>query len=691
MPRIAPYNYQTEAPGAIPASQASGEALGASAAALSNLGNRVNQTAGRLADIENQRSIWDAELTAAEAENRWSARLKAEQEAAPEGAQGFTQRIQDDFETWKSDALDTATSAAARQLLETKFTRLGGQVVEQAGRFEATSFAAQQTQRLETSLSQNKNRVRANPAQLIDVEKKSKELIDSTPFWDNQTKTKMWAKYREGLYDSGLDGLITTYETTPMAVENIDGLMQGLKDDWLGFRSSTSPEMFDAALTRLEKRKASIDAEGKANVSLYLQDTLTSIAIHGTDPGLLTPESIRTAFKDDPEKANRVIKVIQDAKNYYNVRQSVALTTPEEDVRNLAALKNKAYGVGATQGAEFMSDYQRALNAKYQAINTDPFTYVVQNTPSLAQDLQDAANDPERFREALAKSNELQGRLGVPEWRRGVLGQGAAQQTAQRLNAVPPEQAADELEGLARQYGPLWGNAMRELADAKLNPAFMTLARLDGPQDVAVRKNLATALQTGRDTLRKNISVPIANAVDEKVMDKMTDFARTVSYDGTTGQQVMAAETASAQALAYLYVQRGLSESDAAKRAVNDLLGDRYDFTDSYRTPKGMSSRVDGLAREIQRKLTPEQFAPVTGGDPALGVEYRQRVAWSMAVNNGLWLNTPDGKGIQLYVPDDNSGMGYSPAKLKTGEPVIVNFDSAQNWTPPNGNPRQVR
>lgn len=691
MPRIPSYDYQTRAPGVVDTPRASGDALGAAAGGLRQVGNQVSNTAKTLAQIEERKSLWDAEITAAEAENRWTQRFEEAKRNAPPGAPGFTQQIQDEYDAWKQDAVDMATTAPARQLLDSKFTRLGGALSQQASRFEADAYASHQATRLEQSLDQFRNNARANPAQLLDTEKRAKELVYSTPFWDQQTKDKIWAKYQQGIYDSGLDGLITVYETTPVAPNVLDGMIEDLRKGWLGFKDTSSPEMFDAALTRLTKRKASLDAEGKANVSLYLQDTLTSIAVHGTDPGLLTPDGIRAAYHDDPEKADRTIKLIEDAKSYYQVRQSVALTTPAEDAANLAALKNKAYGIGATQGEQFMNDYQSALASKYRQIAEDPFTYAVQNDPSLAQSIQQSANDPEAFRSALAQADEIQARLGVPEWRRGVLGVGAAQETAQRLNAIAPEKAADELEAMANQYGSQWGKAMRELADAKLNPAFMTLARLDGPQDVSVRKNLAAALQVGRDVLRKNITVPVANSVDSKVVDNMADFAATVSYDGVTGQRVLEAETASAQALAYYYVQRGDSESDAAKNAVKHLLADRYDFVDTYRTPKDLGNKVEGMARETLWKLKPEQFAPVSGGDPNLGEDYRKRVAWSLATQQGIWLNTPDGKGVQLYIPDDSTATGYSPARLMGGDPILIDFSAARTYTPPTGNPRQVR
>lgn len=680
MAKIREYVQQVPVPGVVNYSSAQAGPAAGVGAALGELGNTGASIANSIAEKQIQKSVWDAELSSAEGENYWAQRLVDAKREAPEGAEGFTESIQQEFQDWQSKALTSATTVQAQQLLKNKYSRLGGSITQDAMKFEAASFSAQQTRRLSESLSQFQNRVRANPDQLYDVEKKASELLNGTPWLDNQTKSKMEREFVTNLYGSGLDGLVSQYEVEPVTIADVSALISDLKEGKRGFLNNTDPKDFDNALTRLERRKLTIDNEHKANVSLYLQDTLTSIALHGRDPGLLTNDGIRAAYKDDPGHADRVIKQIDQAKVYYGIKQQVALTTPQQDAAMLNALKNSAFGVAATSAAANYSDYETVVRNKQRALFNDPFAYVVENDPAIANDLQQTSGNPDLFRDVLERINITQGKLGVPEWRRDVLGKGAAQETVVKLNALSPEQAANQLEIMAQQYGPKWGNAMRELAEAKLNPAFMTLARLDGIDDSVVRKDLASALQTSTDVLRKNVGSEIASDVTKEVRSNMEEFGQTIRFDGKTGQEVFSAEMASAEALALLYVQRGEDADDAAEKAVNSLLNDRYDYEDTYRTPKGMGDKTFDVLSDVLSNLTIDDFNPARGGDPSLSEEYRKNAAMRIALDEGIWLNNPAGNGVQLYAPDDTTAMGYSAVILSNGKPLSMTFDEVNAY-----------
>jgi hypothetical protein len=82
-----------------------------------------------------------------------------------------------------------------------------------------------------------------------------------------------------------------------------------------------------------------------------------------------------------------------------------------------------------------------------------------------------------------------------------------------------------------------------------------------------------------------------------------------------------------------------------------------------------MGSAVDGAARQVLRQLSADEMAPAMGGDPALSEQYRKTAALR-AAQGGRWINTPDGKGIELHQQDGR------PVILRSGARVRLMFDA---------------
>jgi hypothetical protein len=419
-----------------------------------------------------------------------------------------------------------------------------------------------------------------------------------------------------------------------------------------------------------ERKSREAAADARNAVTIGFADTLASIELTGKDPGILDESTIRAAFPDRPEQANRLLGQINNAKSFYAVRQGVALTSPEEDQQILNDLAAKVGGVNAGQTGGQMQEYMRAITAKRRALAEDGFGYVVNSSPRLQQMLADGAQDPQKFRAAISYADQLQANLGVQPWARTYLGtQGAAGMVAS-INAAQPEKAADEIENMAKRYGDLWPNVVNELAGKGLNPAYTTVARLTQPTDASIRTDLVTALNTGPQTLKDNLGTGTdAKDISEGVRSAYADFSSTLQRDGAAGQRLLQNEVASAEMLAMLYRQRGDSVSTAVRKATDALVNERYDFEGTFRAPKGVGSRASRAAEVTLNGLTAEQFAPAAGGDASLSDTYRRAAALDYA-RRGTWANTPNGDGIELLYPNG------SPVVLENGQRVRMMFNA---------------
>lgn len=459
-------------------------------------------------------------------------------------------------------------------------------------------------------------------------------------------------------------------ENAPQALRQ---LIDGEWDEYLDGKSKIR------LIQQAESQVQQAHAEARSRVQLFFQDTLASIRETGRDPGLIDEETIADAYPDDPERVKVMVDQIENEKEFYGTRQELAFTSPEEDGVIIEALTEEIPGANARQRAEQRDLYLRAVQEKRKALVDDPLGYVFSVSPELREEFQDAADNPQAFRDVLQKANELQGDLGVPEWRRSFLGKRTAETTVQQMNGLSAQEAANQIEAMAQQYGPMWPQAMRELREADLNPSYLTLARLDAPEDAVVRRDLAAALQVGRTDLRQNVGETTANDIDRAVEDELIEFGETLVYDGRAGQEIFNAESSSAKMLAYMYRRQGMDPNDAARKAANSLVNNRYDFVDTYRAPKGKGGTVDRRANNVLRELAPKDFAPEPGGHPDLDDEYRRRAAYLDAVQRGAWANTPQGDGIELL---DSTG---SPVVLESGERVQIMFSTLPEFETSGG------
>jgi hypothetical protein len=133
--------------------------------------------------------------------------------------------------------------------------------------------------------------------------------------------------------------------------------------------------------------------------------------------------------------------------------------------------------------------------------------------------------------------------------------------------------------------------------------------------------------------------------------------------------------------LGALYVRDGMSESEAAAKAFNDLVGSRYDFRDTYRIPKAPQINADDVQRgvyqatqEIQRVRNGDASSPLGRlqvGQNDLGVSDNEADMRRGIARDGRFVTSPRNDGLNILV-------GSKFVKNADGSPVLLGWGELQ-------------
>jgi hypothetical protein len=670
--------------------EAAGGAVGAG---VQRLGGAVTEAAGVAFDVHRKREMFEAELQSIENEKQVLEAFEQAKQQAPEGADGFTDAVQEQFDNWVPQALNRAPAThEAQRHIQVRTEQMRSRILQNAAQFQAASRAALDTRRAGEALDGMTNYARANPAEMDATLQRFQEFAEMAPLPDDQTRAKFRDEGERQVLAGALDGWVTQYELTPMPIEQVDAAVKALKGGAFGFRDRVKPSVFDAALTRLENRKKSLDVESTALYGKDFADLIAAISVNGpeADSGLVHYQRALEVHKGDAKLAERDIQQIEEAKRLYTTKQSL-ISMPFAKAEALSErIRAGVQGAGAEYKARNYEEFERARRAVLAEYGRDKVAYTYRANPGIAAMMRkaEANGDEDGLREGMSMLKQFQTDMGTPAWAVEVMGSGAATQIAQSLNGLGAEQAADQLEQLQRRYGADWPLAMRELEDAKVAPSLLVLGRLNTKEDAGWRKQLAGWMQEGRQTLRTNVGNLPATDIDSKIDSRMLEFGKTIRYAGREGQAILRREREAMAIAAYgLYLQGGYTADAAAQEAFNRNLGNRYDFGETYRAPKGELGMVE-RATDIEVSIAkPEMFMPVSPGrmmDPRIAGsqrdEYLQRAAYENAVNQGFWVNNQMGDGLIRMAPD--AAGTYAPVLLADGRQWEVKFAAIRKNPP---------
>ena len=524
--------------------------------------------------------------------------LFAAQQSAPAGAPGFTDQYLKQFDDYSQTAVKNAPEDQ-QPLLQDHLGQLRTELADRAMMFEAHADLAKRQSDLSDAVTTQANAVRTDPTQFDSARQAALASVGSAGLPADQAQTAT-RHVNDMMAMAAVEGW---QDRDPAKAKTL--LNSGQLDNFLA--PNTKNVLLDRANALAERQQKQAQAALQSTVKDQYADEVSAIRDRGYGLGILTPARLKAAF---PDQATNLIQNLDTERQFYNARQQIALSSPEQDKDILAQYQPE--GANYAAQAQRRDLLEKAINQKWNAVQKDPAAYVLQASPALQQAWQDASADPAKLPAALSLSSSLQSQLGVPQDMQRVMPANYAASQAADIATLPPDQAAAKISTMATQYGPQWNKAFSELTQAHLPAAYQVLATVDGP----ARTALVEALKAGPKQLA-DLAGPSADAIKKGMPQIVGPFLRTVTA-APNGAPIADAWQNATQALAYRYAGQGMDPDDAINRAYDDLIGSRYDIANApgynARAPKGTLPQVEAYADNLLANLKPADImAPPRG------------------------------------------------------------------------------
>lgn len=438
------------------------------------------------------------------------------------------------------------------------------------------------------------------------------------------------------------------------------------------------------------KQVTAVDNQAfKAN----LQNSVAMYSDGVIDPNPLPKDQFVQAFGD--EEGNRQYEQyvdLQDMGQNLSQMQSMSVSEIEETLQ-----RNRAKpGPGYEAADKRFGIMQQAAARSIKLREDDPANYVLKTSKPvqdaynvLSETLADQnANLGARQASAIAYANASmaeQTRLGVssPQLLSKPYIESVQKTFAQ---AQTGEAMVSNVQGLENLWGQYWPKVYSQLIKEKAIPQS---AMVIGSGMVGQAANdLAMASKIKEDDFLQG--VPDSKLVKQDVtmgVDKALQPFRE-SMIGSDGKQLTIGGTDTfnvfydeTRRLALYYASQGMSPNDAATKAANATVMDRYSFVTRggpYRVPKQLDAdkvsegagyylaNIDPANLQMPATLRKDRFVM---GDVAKSIK-----------SNGYWVTAPDESGLVLFHADTRA-----PIIDANGKPIQYTWQQLTNYSKPQG------
>ncbi len=488
-------------------------------------------------------------------------------------------------------------------------------------------------------------------------------------------------------------GDISPAESIQPRVDKGTAMLRIIDDPELANR----PQVQAAALAHVNKIFEAYhfqDAQQSAAFSQKLNGSIAELR----DTGQLTNPIQHEEFVNGlgPQKGEGAWQDYQKDVQLGADMRSLAGQSPEEIAATYGRYANPTPGDDYGTQVQRRDQLAKAIEENQKAKDKDPAGFMIRRTDSgLAawkqfNELVADKNATPGLRTAYAqmfaaKMLAEQERLGVPaesrkvapDWYTGpIKDQIAAAATSDDPKA---RQSAPQLIAAQKElWGNYWPNVVPQIAPPGAAPLVKAIAA--GADPVAMQRLLeipkgespAKILKEQNEVTAKNLNASL-NTAFAPFLASMVGLQKDRDYSGYA---------ALGSELGALYVRDGMSESEAAAKAFNDLVGNRYDFRDTYRIPKAPQINPDDVQRgvyaatqEIQRVRNGEASSPfgrLQIGQNDLGVSDNEADMRRGVARDGRFVTAPRNDGLNILV-------GNKFVKNADGSPVLLGWQQLQN------------
>lgn len=386
-----------------------------------------------------------------------------------------------------------------------------------------------------------------------------------------------------------------------------DGRMGGVAAGGVHVYDILRPDQRAVLLDHAETQQRKQETVDQTDLKQRVDDTFEEANRTGLASKPVTqPEFIAARGAVDGPK---LFKMYQDQLQFFGDKNRVASMDPTEQAALLKQYEPKP-GEGYAEEGKRYDQMRKAIDVVAKEREDDPAKFAVSHLPASRdayKTFATALSSPttsDADKQAAARNYATtvameQGRLGVPADARTVV----PKDYVDNFNAAivksadsddPQKRVAliAQVQKEAAMWGDVWPQVMRQVAPGS-QPMVRAIAAgadagamtrlLSLPKDEA--KKPATILAQQNDTKFKDLTTALN---DTMAPFRATLIGRQLDRD-YPGYYDLAKE------LGALYVRDGKSASDAAAAAFGALIGNRYEFHDSWRMPKSSGASGDDV------------------------------------------------------------------------------------------------
>lgn len=691
MPAIPIYRQRTETSGALTPADARGvEVRSAAGDAGQNLAASIGRAGIDMAEREREMRMraeqqkeddataWMSQSLASFRANRTEDFI-ARRTTAEAGAPNFTPSVLDDFDIGAKDLIAKAPTPRSKQMMEVRLTELRSSLAQDAMVFEANARADWRMGQASQAIDKAAVAVLLDPTQYEAALGEQYALLGQY-----ELHGEAMSKARElavgKISAAAVTGMIEKApRETLRALQSKDGGGYGAVNALDAEQRIRFTNQAQAEVNRRE-------AEYKANQAIARGEfnervaNATAMALTLGTPGPNAPTQAEFIRMYGAEEGGRKYADFQVVEQYGVTMSSLRGLSHEEIYATLEKQKPTEATPNFAEAQKGYNMLEQAARATIKAYTDDPARYVLTYTPAVREAytaMQATLNDPQATPEQqqIASSNFYtamtaeQTRIGGKP--AGVLPKQYVESVASAFAQEDPQggsNAAAMVNQLAQQWGPKWGAVSAELGDA-LPPVARTIASGVAPAPAAL---LVEASSLKHNELVAGLPPGSESSVTDALSSVIAPL-RTVFAPAANGGRQFADLYNSTKLLALTYVRQGMPASEAADKAFNDVVAERYEFADTYMVPRdqAVDEIMSGAAAYLS-DIPPESLAvdarDLRGRTPE---EYRAEVARSLA-NQGFWGNAPRDAGLQLYGPNGQ------PVMRADGEPYVLSWQELQ-------------
>jgi len=299
MSKFTTFDAPQEVAGRTPTRRATAEDFGGqTGAAVANLGKDVAKLGTVLRQRADKRSIAQADQSYMEGRAFWIEELQKRQDAAPEGAEGFTQTFKNDFSAWAEQEVNVeGLTPVAKAHLIKKLTALKGTFIGQAVGFESTSSAKMHRNVTERGLNADVNIAFDNLGMYQEGLDTGLGRIGRSGV-KGTARAEMEKDFRNDIAHKAVLGEVNRDPANALAMLKYD-------DYW---KQELTPDAFSQLTTAAERKLAvqdakALTAQNKANVTARaaLADIRqTYVGGNKPDPDRLDEAQAKINLSDDP-------------------------------------------------------------------------------------------------------------------------------------------------------------------------------------------------------------------------------------------------------------------------------------------------------------------------------------------------------------------------------------------------------